>query len=59
MIGVREALSWIKKKAGQKVVVERHSLMVMQSIRSPLSMLSYLGSVISDCKNLLQYLHNV
>lgn len=37
-----------------RVLVETDNLTVVQFIRSPLSMLSYFGSIISDCKSLLQ-----
>lgn len=54
-MGVREALSWLKKKKlWQCVVVETDSL-----IRSPYAMLSYFGSVITECKSMLQYLPQV
>lgn len=43
VLGVREALSWIKKKSWQIVVIETDSLMVVQSIRSPMVMLPYFG----------------
>uniref|UniRef100_A0A803NTG1 Reverse transcriptase n=1 Tax=Cannabis sativa TaxID=3483 RepID=A0A803NTG1_CANSA len=59
VMGVREALSWIKKKLWQSVIVETDSLIVVQAIRSPLEMVSYFGSVISDCKTLLEELSGV
>lgn len=52
-IGVREALSWIKKKGWKKVVLEMDCLVVVQSIRSEVLMLSYYGRIISECKHLL------
>lgn len=58
-LGVREVLSWIKGKEWQKVIVETDSLTVVQCLRSNLPMLSYFGSVISECKDLLKELPNV
>ncbi|KAM6561714.1 hypothetical protein CsatA_030953 [Cannabis sativa] len=58
-MGVREALSWIKKKAWHGVVVESDCLSVIQAIRSNLPLLSYFGSVISDCKLLLEQIGDV
>lgn len=58
-LGVREALSWLKRKQLHAVVVKTDSLMVVQSIRSALPMLSYFGSIISDCKELLVELSDV
>lgn len=52
-MGVREALSCKKRKMWQRVIVETDNLVVVQSVRSPVQMLSYYGSVISDCKKLL------
>ena len=51
-IGVKEALSWIKRKSWQRVIVETDCLTVVQALRSPVSMDSYFGSIISDCKSL-------
>ncbi|XP_030483709.2 uncharacterized protein LOC115700281 [Cannabis sativa] len=53
-MGVREALSWLKKKGWNRVTIETDYLTVVQAIRSPLPMFSYFGSVISDCKTLLK-----
>ncbi|XP_060961055.1 uncharacterized protein LOC115724007 [Cannabis sativa] len=59
VMGVREALSWIKKKSWQNIIVETDSLTVVQAIQSPLEMVPYFGSVISDCKTLLEELIGV
>ena len=53
-MGVREALSWIKKKAWSQVVIETDCLTVVQALRSSVSMDSYFGGIISECKNLLK-----
>ncbi|XP_062116553.1 uncharacterized protein LOC133830553 [Humulus lupulus] len=53
-MGVREALSWIKRRRWTNVVVETHSLMVIQALRSNIVMTSYFWSIIDDCKLLLK-----
>ncbi|KAM6563055.1 hypothetical protein CsatB_023053 [Cannabis sativa] len=53
-LGVKEALSWIKAKDWKEVVTETNSLIVVQALRSSLPMVSYFGSVISDCKMMLK-----
>lgn len=58
-MGVKEALSWIKRKTWQRVIVETDGLIVVQAIRSPVSMLSYFGNVIGDCRNMLKKMHDV
>ncbi|XP_060965604.1 uncharacterized protein LOC133034522 [Cannabis sativa] len=58
-MGVREALSWIKKKGWIGTIVETDCLTVVQAIRSNLPLLSYFGSIISDCKELLKQLCGV
>lgn len=59
VMGVREALSWVKRNHWRKVVVETDSLMVVESIRSTIPMPSYFGGVISECRDFLQSLPNV
>ncbi|XP_062114086.1 uncharacterized protein LOC133825112 [Humulus lupulus] len=53
-MGVREALSWLKKKYWSHVVIETDCLTVIQSLRSSISMDSYFGGIISDCKQLME-----
>lgn len=59
ILGVREALSWIKRKSWQRVIVETDSLVVTQSIRSSVSMVSYFGSIVEDCRSMLKELPDV
>lgn len=59
VLGVREALSWIKRKSWQRVVVESDSLLVIQSIRSSVSMMSYFGSIVEECRSMLKELPEV
>ncbi|XP_074324121.1 uncharacterized protein LOC141661039 [Apium graveolens] len=51
-LGIKEALSWIKRKSWMEVVVETDSLVCVQAIRSGSVMLSYFGRVIAQCKQL-------
>ncbi|XP_074352890.1 uncharacterized protein LOC141692045 [Apium graveolens] len=52
-IGIREALSWIKTKDWQEVIVESDCLGAIQAIRCSSVNFSYLGRVIDECKKLL------
>lgn len=47
-IGVREALSWVKKKGWPEVTMETDCLVVVQAIRSSLVSLSYFGRVVDE-----------
>uniref|UniRef100_A0A803PEZ1 RNase H type-1 domain-containing protein n=1 Tax=Cannabis sativa TaxID=3483 RepID=A0A803PEZ1_CANSA len=58
-IGVKEALSWIKEKGWQRIILETDSLVVVQALESNVEMQSIFGSVIIDCINLLNSLVNV
>lgn len=58
-IGVREALSWIKRKEWAKGEIESNCLIVVQAIQSSVEMISYFGSIISDCRVLLRELKHV
>ncbi|XP_060968743.1 uncharacterized protein LOC133036240 [Cannabis sativa] len=58
-MGVREALSWLKKKGWNQVTIESDCFTVIQALRSPLPMFSYFGGVISDCKMLLEGVSDV
>ncbi|KAM6544531.1 hypothetical protein CsatB_025267 [Cannabis sativa] len=58
-IGVREALSWIKRKNWQHASIETDCLVVVQAIRSSTKMLSLFGQIILECKQLLLELKHV
>ncbi|XP_060961042.1 uncharacterized protein LOC133031536 [Cannabis sativa] len=58
-LGIKEALSWVKQKDLRKVVIETDSLTVVQALRSSIPMVSHFGSIISDCKMLLNDLRDV
>ncbi|XP_074351598.1 uncharacterized protein LOC141690721 [Apium graveolens] len=52
-IGVKEALSWVKKNKWTKVEVETDCLVVVQAVRSNAIKLSYLSGIVEECKQLL------
>lgn len=52
-MGVREALSWVNVSKWPKVEVETDCLVVVQAVRSNAIKLSYLGSIVEECKQLL------
>ncbi|KAK9088929.1 hypothetical protein Scep_028011 [Stephania cephalantha] len=52
-IGVREALSWLKEGNMLQVTVETDAQVVVQALSSNSKDLSYFGSLIDDCTELL------
>uniref|UniRef100_A0A803PF85 RNase H type-1 domain-containing protein n=1 Tax=Cannabis sativa TaxID=3483 RepID=A0A803PF85_CANSA len=58
-LGVKEALSWIKLRDWQQVLVETDCMGVVQALKSSLDMVSLFGCVINDCNKLLSELRNV
>ncbi|KAL8108560.1 hypothetical protein AgCh_024870 [Apium graveolens] len=52
-LGIREALSWLKNTNYANAVVESDCLQVVQAIQSSFICFSYLGRVVSECRNLL------
>ncbi|KAM6584020.1 hypothetical protein CsatB_011022 [Cannabis sativa] len=58
-LGIKEALSWIKGKNWENVVLESDSLLSVQAIRSNQKMSSTFGIVIEDCRLLFSSLNNV
>ncbi|XP_060964249.1 uncharacterized protein LOC133033488 [Cannabis sativa] len=59
IIGVKEALSWIKRKKWANVVIETDALMVVQAIKSSINMPSQFGMIARDCRELLSILNNI
>nr|XP_017251820.1 PREDICTED: uncharacterized protein LOC108222412 isoform X3 [Daucus carota subsp. sativus]XP_017251821.1 PREDICTED: uncharacterized protein LOC108222412 isoform X3 [Daucus carota subsp. sativus] len=53
IMGIREALSWVKRRPGIKVEIETDSLIAVQAIRSSAVKLSYLGRLVQECRELL------
>lgn len=56
-MAIKEALSWIKEKNWSHVQLESDSLVIVQAIRSKIHMLSPLGLLIQECRNLLGKIH--
>ncbi|KAM6551921.1 hypothetical protein CsatB_001729 [Cannabis sativa] len=59
VIGIKEALSWIKGKGWDKVVVESDALVVVQAITSILHMPSQFDLLVEDCRLILSTLNNI
>ncbi|KAM6593434.1 hypothetical protein CsatA_001137 [Cannabis sativa] len=59
VVGVKEALSWIKAKNLSDVEIETDSLVVVQAINGSVQMPSQFGLLIQDCQRLLSDLNNV
>ncbi|KAM6587872.1 hypothetical protein CsatA_010477 [Cannabis sativa] len=53
IMGIKEALSWIKHNGWQHVVLESDSLVSIQAIRSSLPLCSIFGNLAQDCRSLL------
>ncbi|XP_060970040.1 uncharacterized protein LOC133037193 [Cannabis sativa] len=58
-MGIREALSWIKKKRWTNVCIETDCLQVIQALRSTIEMRSMFGQVVNVCKDMLKFLNDV
>lgn len=52
-LGIKEALSWVKKGEYNGVIIESDCLALIQAIRSATVNLSYLGRIVQDCKSML------
>ncbi|KAM6576060.1 hypothetical protein CsatB_027897 [Cannabis sativa] len=59
VIGIKEALSWIKRKGWDRVVVESDALVVVQAINSSVHMPSQFGLLVEDCRTIVASLNNV
>ncbi|XP_062112468.1 uncharacterized protein LOC133823623 [Humulus lupulus] len=58
-LGIKEALSWIKRKGWSKVILESDCLNVVNAIKSTSCMVSPYGLLIQECKQLLSKLNDV
>ncbi|KAM6558702.1 hypothetical protein CsatA_027941 [Cannabis sativa] len=62
MVGIKEALSWIKKKEDQVVqgvIVETDCLVALQALHTSIRMPSLFGLLVSECHEILYNLQNV
>ncbi|KAM6545503.1 hypothetical protein CsatB_026239 [Cannabis sativa] len=57
--GIKEALSWIKGKGWNDVLVETDCLVAIQGINSNLQLPSAFGLLVRDCKKLISELGNI
>lgn len=53
VMGLREALSWIKMNRWPVVDVETDCLLIVQAISSESATMSYFGRLIEECKHML------
>uniref|UniRef100_A0A803PZQ0 RNase H type-1 domain-containing protein n=1 Tax=Cannabis sativa TaxID=3483 RepID=A0A803PZQ0_CANSA len=59
VIGVKEALSWIKRKGWSGVEIETDALVVVQAVLGSVSMPSQFGFLVQDCRSLISSLNGV
>ncbi|KAM6567737.1 hypothetical protein CsatA_026865 [Cannabis sativa] len=59
IMGIKEALSWVKRKGIQDVVIESDSLLLIQALDSSIRMPSLFGLMVVECQTLLLSLVNV
>lgn len=53
VMGIKEALSWVKAQGMQNVVLESDCFVGIQAIRSSIHLSSYFGRLVIDCRMLL------
>ena len=53
-MAIKEALSWIKDKGWQKVVLDSDFLVVVQAIGSKAAMTSPFGRIIEECRDMIR-----
>ncbi|XP_074363934.1 uncharacterized protein LOC141704624 [Apium graveolens] len=54
IIAIKEALSWVKERAWNMVVIESDCLVAVQAIRSAVTMISPFGRNVEVCRSLLR-----
>uniref|UniRef100_A0A803QFK7 RNase H type-1 domain-containing protein n=1 Tax=Cannabis sativa TaxID=3483 RepID=A0A803QFK7_CANSA len=59
VIGVKETLSWIKRKGWMEVEIETDALVVVQAVMGSIQMPSQFGFLVQDCRNLLSCINHV
>uniref|UniRef100_A0A803NZE5 RNase H type-1 domain-containing protein n=1 Tax=Cannabis sativa TaxID=3483 RepID=A0A803NZE5_CANSA len=59
IIGMKEALSSVKDKGWENVIIESDALMVVQAIHSSVTMPSQFGLLVVDCRLILLSLRNI
>lgn len=51
-ISMKEVLSWLERKRWEKVIIESDCLTVLQALRNNVTMPSYFGALIDECRSL-------
>uniref|UniRef100_A0A803QJD1 Reverse transcriptase domain-containing protein n=1 Tax=Cannabis sativa TaxID=3483 RepID=A0A803QJD1_CANSA len=59
IIGIKEALSWIKRKQWIDVALETGSLIAVQALKSSIAMPFQFGLLVRDCQDLVFSLNNI
>ncbi|XP_060959275.1 uncharacterized protein LOC133030519 [Cannabis sativa] len=59
LIGIKEALSWIKDKSWDNILLETDCLLVVQAIYTSVVMPSTFGMLVQDCQYLLSQMSHV
>ncbi|KAM6544160.1 hypothetical protein CsatB_008607 [Cannabis sativa] len=59
IMGIKEALSWLKRSSNTQAVIESDSLVCVEAIRSAEIIASGFGFIVDECKNMLKSLSNV
>ncbi|KAM6569367.1 hypothetical protein CsatB_017352 [Cannabis sativa] len=59
IMGIKEALSWLKRNSNTQAIIESDSLVCVEAIRSAEKIASGFGFIVDECKNMLKSLSNV
>ncbi|KAM6584107.1 hypothetical protein CsatB_011109 [Cannabis sativa] len=59
LIGIKEALSWIKDKSWGRIVLESDCLLAVQAIHTNVALPSTFGMLVQDCQHLLSQMSHV
>lgn len=54
VMAIKEALSWMKNKTWQNIIVESDCLVAVQAVRSKVPMISPFGLIVEECRKMLQ-----
>ncbi|KAM6600456.1 hypothetical protein CsatA_020065 [Cannabis sativa] len=59
LIGIKEALSWIKDKSWGRIVLESDCLLAVQAIHTNVALPSTFGMLVQDCQHLLSQMSHI
>uniref|UniRef100_A0A803Q7F0 Potassium channel domain-containing protein n=1 Tax=Cannabis sativa TaxID=3483 RepID=A0A803Q7F0_CANSA len=54
IMGIKEALSWLKRNSNTQAIIESDSLVCVEAIRSAEKIASGFGFIVDECKNMLK-----